>query len=491
MSGKKPSQELWNELPKPFAPALHDGVFREKIGQTTVGDKLVEDSAPFIRDAKEVDALVQRRQIEPENYTDYIFSSPEFMGAARAAFRTGESAVRLTPVPQNILQATRIATQLNDKILAAIQSSGPRGSGSVRHLSQVVGFFSMAFIESLYLRTAMSQLRAVPSAKEAGIINQMRSAEVYFRKSSSLSPRLGAIASYLEYAKGDYFRTLRMMSGHAGALLQSADDSAESLHHMQQEVLSGNASDRAYSQTVTPDGVIQITVEPLSEDEASYEFQNELPRMLASVRVNIVPAGHEGYFAAEPVAPGAPVLSGTHLYISGEKGRLEICGSCSTSIGTVLSNAASALISTHVLSLAHESFTRDYHVGKPVPMDAEPAAVEQLPVVDVLQPKEGEIESQQNEVTFRLPRDMRGDDLVAAIGRMNRSFLRDAGVSGEELDRRSDPFIRQKGSHATIYCVETDRIAPVPLHSKALPIGTLRSILKMLKIDPVRLVNAL
>ena len=92
---------------------------------------------------------------------------------------------------------------------------------------------------------------------------------------------------------------------------------------------------------------------------------------------------------------------------------------------------------------------------------------------------------------FRLPRDVAGSDLIDTIRRMNRAFLQAKGITGQELDKQSDPHIRQKGSHATIYCAETGRIAPVPMHSMALPIKTFRNILRILKLDPARFVRAL
>jgi hypothetical protein len=490
LSGKRNSQETWNELPKPFARALQADIFREKIGRTTVGEQLVDESAPFIRDIKEVNALVRRREIEPENYNEYIFSSPEFMKTAFAAFKTAEAAAKNTTVPKNIIQATRAATQLQDKLMAAIHAPSSQAGETAEAMSNIAGYFSAAYIESLYLRTAMAQLRATPSSKESGLLNQMRSAEVLFQKKSSISPRLRSIATFMECAKGRFFETLRVVNDNAAALAQSGEDRIESLHDMQQRVLSGQVPSPAYSQTVTPLGVIQVVIQPPNEKEREEEYAeelfNDLPRILATVRINIAPAGQTGYFKADPVAPDSDMPSGAYFYISGEKGRLEISGASSTSLNTLLlSDTTAELINTHILSLAHESFTGNYRIGSAIPDSAEADAVMQASLPEL---SGSEAASTEHEETgSRLPRDMRGEDIIATIGRMNRAFLRDKGLSGEELDRQSDPFIRQKGSHATIYCAETDRIAPVPIHARALPVGTLRSILRILNIDPGKL----
>ena len=485
------ADSIWKELPKPMTRLLRDELFTQKVDGKSIGESIVKMGAPLVTDNIEIRELIRDHSIEPKNYNEYVLSSPEFEAIHLQIFQLAADAAKNKEFPRTFAQLTKsISTLMMGNLMmpfsAAFRGGSLRRQSAMECIGNMLFNFIAAYGEAQYIRSALSQMHDHKD-REMVIANTLRQTDSLLRGVSiGIRPHLKEIAHCIDFSKGTFAQTLDAVSHTDTSILAHEGDAKEILLDLQQKVLSGYVPRKTYSQVATSDGFLQYEILPVPLDKPIPMFCS-LPEHIAYVRFNMVPQGHGGYYSPPWYEATEENKVGTYLFISGINGKLTIPGTQGhTPVQVVLTDSVANAWDLHALSLGHEAFIGSFAIGKPVP-DISSERTTMLPASEA-EAREAVVEK---EGSFRIPRDMTGADFIGAMRRMNRMYLQEKGISGNDLERQSDPNIRQKGSHATIYCAQTDWIAPVPVHASALPIGTLRNVLRILQLDPAEFIKAL
>jgi hypothetical protein len=469
-------------MSKDFFRYMRSEPFSQLIGGRSVADLLGDVCKPLIIDSLELAQLIRDRHIKPELSDSYGESSFLLHDAGKIVRMYAFAAARRRSVDKSLSAVTKTLTRLEEAHREAYGFQLLRGTYEARLCAQTMisieSVFFKAYATALYMRTAFAKL--LEQGNESGIAQQLMSAHSYWRtRLQHHSPNISCIGDIFTGVDKWLPEILRGLKTASFSVSPPTSHLVE-LHEMYE---AGVAPVDSYVQLPTQHGLLQCRISPLGPEWRSVEYSGN-PKCLAKVQFLKVPLEHSGYYKGPICTIDGQEYQDGLIMILRDTGTLCISANL-VPLDVILPSEIAKYLETQMIQLAYEASTGSYETGMITP-DVPPTTV------TTFVPEHIESDPEDDDTfTAKLPRDMRGAKLVAAIRSMNRTFYRDQGLSGMELDAQAEPLLRQKGSHATIFCAETNRIATVPVHSVALRVGTLKNVLRTLRLEPARLMEAI
>ena len=464
----------WDALPKQCTELFRSEPFSIPLNGVPLGETLLRAYVPLLADVIEVIALLRERSISLCEYGAYVESSPSYEPALAALREITLEFVRKQPPPVSMAAITSKLSALLRGILSVYQrASRQNASAEAVTFGFIVTKFSVYYAEMLYLQSTASHVFA--GKHERSIEASIRAAGMHLGLQTFGPGSLKQLWRFIGDAGGRFAQDLRCINA-VGSVV--CDGMQDRMPQLREWVLSGCSPQRCYAQLRTPAGHLQCTVE-LVREECREPFMG-VPGYIVAVRFNSIPQGHSGFFRA-PLKSGS--IEGTWFFLSGLTGELIASQSVSTPLELLIPRRQACLLYSLVQELAHEAFTGEFKIGARVPEG------EVQPAVATPAPEPAREEKRFS--TANLPRNVKRENFIRVLKAMNRKILVECGFSGDDLEKKAEPRLRQKGSHATVYFAGTDRIVTVPMHTTEFPIWELRSKLDALGIDPVHFLEAL
>lgn len=454
--------DAWKELPKSMERLIDGPLLRQQVAGQRLGESILRMSEPLVRDFLEIQDLIEQRKLKAIEFDDYVGAIPvDAANSANLRSLAREMAVNMPPA--NTLAAVYKTTSAIP--IALRESMSAIFSDNVRERQRTVAlaafneihYFSNAYAEDMYARSVVHQLMN-GHAKEATMVNSLKMQDVMWNKIlAHRRPRISHIAEWIEGAHGAFTSTFKEFQAYIATLQDTTDQSgadSDVFQEIQLMLKQGYSISNASSEMQALDRSMRYTIDANHGRDGVAE--DETGRTLCAIHV-----GAEGH--------------GLQFELDGRTGALLIPGTMVPL--TILVRADNAMSFTKkVHTLVRDTLT-DKHFEKRTPDIAQ--GVEDNAIS---QPED--TKTTETRYAGRMLRNVSGAQLIETVRKMNRSFLQSQGTSPDLLDQEAEPRLRQKGSHAIVYCAATNRIAPVPVHPAAIPIGTLRNILRLLHLTP-------
>jgi predicted RNA binding protein YcfA (HicA-like mRNA interferase family) len=471
---------IWNDIPKPVSRFLESNFFKQRVGDVQLKTAVLDLSEPLTKELLEIDRLIQQKEIAFDDSSLYLDTIPRTeMSHIKRMNLVGEM-TRNTEVPKTYTSIVKALSPLYAAFLETQRQVFFDGKATTNQQTLAQGIYNElflllnAYIETQYLRSTRAQIES-GSIKEGNVVNTFRMQELLWRKLSPMRwPSLSATADFIDNADGSFVSTLKAIEQYQLPATHGAD---VYLRNVQNAVQEGIPKQPLFTHIQTATGILQCEI---LSDTAISDINGrigEKPRLLGHVRICALPPSATGYYSETKAR-------GIILIVEGVQGHLTIPFTMFSRLDSLIKSDSALSLRESCLTLLSEAISGEYVIGKPVPLDME---VKTPPDAA----KEDLIESvTQKTLETRIPRDMSGEELISIIRRLNRAFLKDKVTDEERLEAEAEPRLRQKGSHATVFCAETNRIAPVPMNSTDLPIGTLKNILRLLHVEVKTIVDS-
>lgn len=429
---------------------IESPLFKQKVGEGSFGDALLKLSEPLARELLEIQELIENRHLKSIDFDEYMQTIPQD-NVVYAEIHALAKKLAVSIQPANTLMAAFKQTSPYTITLRDSMSDTYDPNVSERQrtiamalLNEVVRF-NRAYTEMVYARSAVHQLLQ-KLTNETKIVGAIKMQEPMWKKLlHDRRPRTNAIADWIEVSAGGFTETYRefMRSISTDSIESPSSRTFEQIRSM---LDSGHRIVPASTQLDAAGGVLRLSIEPVPEDPQS----DTRVETVAVIRIH----SDKGQL---------------HFFIDTDSGELYVPGT-SVPLGVILPEKLAQNFTKKVYLSIFEAMERG-GIERPAPVAQTRPEREDDTETEVRRPG-------------RLLRDISGSQFIDILRRMNRSYLLTKGADSETLEKESEPRLRQKGSHAIVYCAATGRIAPVPVHSTALPIGTLRNVLRILQLSP-------
>jgi len=472
-----PSQASWARLPKVCFRLLRAEPLSLPItGGMTVGEKLLAGSAPLLQDVLEIYGLLAARSIKLDEYAKYVESSPHFpanykcMRDIALELAKKHPAQTASAATKRIVPLLQVFHTLSRSIPALLQRDAMVGT-----FANVILQFALLYAELLYMGSAAIQILA-QGKDETMVASTIRAAGIHSGKIvPSMFDSLPKLWHFIDEADGTLAQTLRAM---ATVAARTDIGPTDRLPYLRECALAGFTPQNCYVRLPGAAGPLQCVIAPLSAEESD-KILAGIPHGICTMHFTVVPSEHGGFF---PMRQLRSENVATTFILCGITGRLIVPFSYGVPLDLFIPEQAAAALYSLAREVSFEAFSGEFRIATKVPVQGE------QPIPVLLEPA---IIKERVGRAVHLPVDLKGATFIEAIRSMNRAFFVERGFSGAELEEKANPRLRQSGSHVTVYCAVTDRITPVSVHSSAMPIGTLRSALKLLRLEPAQFIKAL